>query len=229
MPMLLRACVLASALGLASLSSGQAQERGPVVIVTGEASVGVAPDTAIIRAGVVNDAKSAREASDANSRLMGPVIAALKEAGVADPDIQTSRLTVQPVHEQARAGTPRIGGFRASNQVRATVRDVARVAEVLDRAVTAGANDISGVTFLVANPSKALDAVRGRAIADARRKAEIYAKAAGVGLGRAVTIDEERSSRGPIPLQAARMEAAPIAPGEQNLGVSVTVTFELLY
>lgn len=220
--------LLLAAVALPHPAAAQAQSRGQVV-VTGEASVAVPPDTALIRVGVTNDGKTAREASEANARLMIPVVAALKEAGVAERDIQTAHLAIQPMQEQQRAGPSRITTFRASNQVTARVRDIARVAEVIDRALGAGANELSGVSFVVDDPAQALDRVRGEALANARHKAEIYAKAAGVGLGRAVNIDEDGGNRGPVAPRAFQMANAPVMPGEQTLQVSVTVSYELLY
>jgi uncharacterized protein YggE len=217
------------ALGVCDLgASALAQERPtPAVTVVGEASIALAPDLALVRAGVTTQGKTAREASEANNKALAPLMAALKESGIEDRDIETARLSVQPVYEQNRGAAGRIAGFQASNQVTIKLRAIARVADVVDRLIAAGATDFAGVEFRVSTPSPALDEARTQAVADARRKAEIYAKAAGAGVGRALSI-EEGLAQGPIPLRSAPTAlSTPIAPGEQTLHLAVTVSFEL--
>ncbi|MEX0752233.1 MAG: SIMPL domain-containing protein, partial [Xanthobacteraceae bacterium] len=161
----------------------QAQEKPPSVLtVAGEGEVAVVPDLAVLTGGVITAARTAREASEANAKAMTAVMAALKEAGVADGDVQTARLSLQPMRDQNRIGPARITGFQASNQVTIKIRELAKVADIIDRLVAAGANDISGIQFVVSSPSKLLDQAREAAVADARRKAEIYARAANVRL-----------------------------------------------
>jgi uncharacterized protein YggE len=208
----------------------QSQERpASLVTVSGEATIAVAPDMAELRSGVTTQGKTAREASAANARAMTSVLAALKEAGIAGEDIQTTRLSIQPVQDRNRPGAERITGFQASNQITIRMRDVTRVGDILDRLVTAGANEFGGLDFFVSAPSKLLDSVRPQAILDARRKADIYARAAGLELGRAVSIIEEGVAP-PIPLRAAARAApaTPVAPGQETLRATVTVSFELL-
>ena len=219
---------LTAAIGSAQ-AQGLAQDRSSwTVSVTGEGTVAVAPDVAEVRAGVVNQGKTAKEASEANSRAMGTILLTLKAAGIADEDIQTSRFSIQPLYEPNRGPPQRVVGFQASNQLAIRIRDVSTVGDVIDRLVGAGANEFSGVSFQVSAPSKALDAARADAIADARRKAEIYAKAAGLALGRATAIVEEGSAP-PVTFRAvAASPTTPIAAGQETLRVSVSVTFELL-
>jgi uncharacterized protein YggE len=212
---------------VAALALGPAQAAEKLVTVTGEATVAVAPDTAMIRLGVGTQEKTAREASEANARQMTAVLAAIKDTGVADRDIQTSRLSLQPQYDPNKSGTARLTGFQASNQVTVRIRDIDKLPAVLDRAITAGANEMSGIEFVVSEQSKLLDQARDEAIADARRKAELYAKAAGAKLGRVVSITEEGSAPPPRPIQALRAGAVPIAPGEQTLKAIVTVSYEL--
>jgi uncharacterized protein YggE len=212
---------------VATLALGPAQAAEKLVTVTGEATVAVAPDTAMIRLGVGTQEKTAREASEANARQMTAVLAAIKDTGVADRDIQTSRLSLQPQYDPNKSGTARLTGFQASNQVTVRIRDIDKLPTVLDRAITAGANEMSGIEFVVSEQSKLLDQARDDAIADARRKAELYAKAAGAKLGRVVSITEEGSAPPPRPIQALRAGAVPIAPGEQTLKAIVTVSYEL--
>jgi len=215
------------ALFVAALALAPAQAAEKLVTVTGEATVAVAPDTAMIRLGVSTQEKTAREASEANAKQMTAVLAAIKDTGVADRDIQTSRLSLQPQYDPNKSGTARLTGFQASNQVTVRIRDIDKLPTVLDRAITAGANEMSGIEFVVSEQSKLLDQARDDAIADARRKADLYAKAAGAKLGRVVSITEEGSAPPPRPIQALRAGAVPIAPGEQTLRAIVTVSYEL--
>ena len=210
-----------------TLALGQAHAADKLVTVTGEATVAVAPDTAIIRICVTSQDKTAREAGEVNAKQMTAVLAAIKEAGIADRDIQTSRLSLQPQYDPNKAGTARLTGFQATNQVTVRIRDIDKLPAVLDRAIGAGANEMSGIEFVVSEQSKLLDQARDDAIADARRKAELYAKAAGAKLGRVISITEEGSSPPPRPMQAMRAGAFPVAPGEQTLRAVVTVSYEL--
>ena len=195
--------------------------------VTGEATVAVAPDAAMIRIGVSSQDKTAREASDANAKQMTAVLAAIKSNNIAERDIQTSRLSLQPQYDPNKSGTARLTGFQATNQVTVRIRDIGNLAAVLDSAISAGANEMSGIEFIVSEQSKLLDRARDDAIADAHRKAERYAKAAGSRLGHVVAISEEGSSPPPRPMQALRAGAVPISPGEQTLRAAVTVSYEL--
>ena len=201
----------------------------PAISVTGEANVSVAPDQAQIDGGVTSDAKTAREATDANNAAMGKVLLALKGAGIEEKDYQTLRLSLQPQYAQNRAAPSPFVGYRASNRVTVRIRDVAKVANVIDVLVGAGATDIGGINFTVSQASKHLDEAREKAIADARRKAEIYAKAAGVTLGEPISISEEGA---PVPLYRGKMAApmaagAPVAQGEERLSVTVNVSWAI--
>ena len=201
-----------------------------MISVTGEATVSVPPDLAQIDAGVTSEAKTAREASDANNAAMGKVLLALKGAGIEEKDYQTSRLSLQPESAPNRPGGPAtIVGYRASNRVTVRLHDVSKVASVIDMLVAAGANDIGGINFTVSQASKLLDDAREQAIADARRKAEIYAKAAGVTLGVPLSISEGGT---PVPIPYRRMAAgmapsAPVAQGEETLQVTVAVSWAI--
>ena len=205
-----------------------AQAADKLLTVTGEATVSVAPDIAVIRIGVSSQGKTAREASESNARQMTPVLAAIKAAGIIDRDVQTSRLSLQPQYDPNKSGTARLLGFQVTNQVTIKIRETDKLPVILDRAIAAGANEMSGIEFVVSEQSKLLDQARDDAIADARRKAELYAQAAGVKLGRVVAINEEGSSPPSRPIvQAMRSGAIPVAPGEQMLRASVTVSYEL--
>ncbi len=222
--MIIRTLAIAAMLA-APIFAAHAADR--LVTVNGEATVAVAPDTAVIRIGVSSQGKTAREAGDANAKDMTAVLAALKDAGIAQRDVQTSQLSLQPQFDPSKAGSNRLIGFQATNQVSVRLRATDQLPVVIDRAIGAGANEMSGIEFVVSEQSKLLDKARGDAIADARRKAEIYATAAGVKLGRAVAITDEDSNPPPRPMQAMRASGVPVAPGEQTLRVSVTVSYEI--
>jgi uncharacterized protein YggE len=202
------------------------------IVVVGEGRVTVAPDYAQIASGVTTRGKTVKEASDANSKTMAAIIKALRDSGVAQNDVQTSRFSVQPVYLPQEPRTePKLAGYSVSNQVRAKIRHIDQLGEILDRLITAGATDVGNIEFLVSDPSKALDQAREAAIADARRKAEVYARAAGIRLGQVEWITEQ-SGFGPVPLRGqgaagARAAAVPIATGEDTLEVTVTVGFTI--
>jgi uncharacterized protein YggE len=224
----------AAAVALAlSAAPAPAQTVPPAAIsVTGEGRVSVPPDLAEIDGGVTSEAKTAREASEANNAAMGKVLLALKGAGLAERDFQTSRLSLQPQYaNQTRPGPNVVVGYRASNRVMIRLRDVTKVAGIIDTLVGAGANEIGGINFTVSGASKLLDDARNEAIADARRKAEIYAKAAGVTLGLPISISEE-SGGGPSPMPFRKMSGgmaagAPVAQGEETLQVTVSVSWAI--
>ena len=216
---------------LAAPAMAQTAPQAPpaVISVTGEATISVAPDQAQIDGGVTSEAKTAREASDANNAAMGKVLLALKAAGIDEKDFQTSRLSLQPQSAPNRSGPAAIVGYRASNRVTIRLRDVTKVASTIDTLVGAGANEVGGINFSVSQASKLLDEARDQAVADARRKAEIYAKAAGVTLGAPLSISEEGNAP-PVPYRrmAVGMEAsAPVAQGEETLRVTVSVSWAI--
>jgi uncharacterized protein len=220
------------ACGLSAASAGAEVVPPATISVSGEAHVSVPPDLAEIDGGFTSEAKTALEAANANDAGMGKVLLALKAAGIAEKDFQTSRLSLQPVSAPNRAsgGPVQIVGYRASNRVTIRLHDVSKVASVIDMLVGAGANDIGGINFMVSEASKLLDDARTEAMADARRKAEIYARAAGVTLGAPVSISEGGGG-GFAPMQfrkmAAGMAAAPVAQGEETLQVSVSVSWAI--
>jgi uncharacterized protein YggE len=214
-----------------AISPAFAETQPPAISVSGEATISVPPDLAEINGGVTTEAKNARDASAANNKAMSAVLQALKASGVAEKDIQTSRLSLQPQSAPIKGnnGPMQIVGYRASNRVTVTVRDVTKVANAIDALVSSGANDISGISFMVSQASKLLDDARAKAIDDAHRKADIYARAAGVTLGAPLIISEQ-GMPGPMPyrkMAAAMADSAPVAPGEEMLRVSVSVSYEI--
>src|SRR5260370_10399754 len=160
--------------GTLCVAPALAQVPPPATIsVTGEATVSVAPDLAQIDGGVTSEAKTAREASDANNAAMGKVLLALKGAGIDEKDFQTSRLSLQPQTAPNRTGPSAIVGYRASNRVTIRLRDVTKVASVIDTLVAAGANDIGGINFMGSQAPKLLVQGRRRGHAERRPQGEI--------------------------------------------------------
>jgi uncharacterized protein len=239
-PSLLGAGALFAAVVFAAAVQAQAQERNQEpkpapearIIVLGEGSVSVPPDYARITSGVTTRAKTAKEAADANSKLMDAITGALSSSGVEQKDIQTSRFSVHPVYASPAPNTEqRLTGFSVSNQVSVTIRQIDKVGEILDRLVTAGATDAGNVEFLHANLSKTLDQAREAAVVDARRKAELYAHAAGLSLGSVAWITEDASYAPAAPKVAMARGAAPlsvpISAGEDTVHVQITVGYDI--
>jgi uncharacterized protein len=226
------AALVALALGTAACASmGPSHHaRASTVTVAGTGTVSAAPDMAEITTGVVTQAPTAAQALAANSEAMARLLQALGALGIAARDIQTTSINVSPLRRQSRDGPPpEITGYEVTNQVRVKVRDVSRLGRVLDQQVGQGANLVYGVHFGRQEPAPLLDEARKRAMADARRKAELYAAAAALKVGRVVAV-QEAGAAPPRPEMAPRVAmsaAVPVAPGEQEIQASVTVTFTL--
>ena len=227
--------VLAAAALSASVHAAAAQQQrtpGARIVVTGEGSINVAPDIAEIRSGVTTRGKTVREATETNSKTMAAILSALTESGIPQKDVRTAQLSIQPVYAAQEPGKEqKLVGYMVANHVTAKIKHVEKLGDVLDRLIAAGATDVWNVDFVVSDPAKSLDQAREAAVADARRKAELFAKAAGVTLGRVISIEEESGSSPPGPVRALARSASdtqiPIAPGESTLRARVTMGFEI--
>ena len=215
------------------VAPAMAEPGGRLITMTGEASASATPDLAILSAGMMTQARTAKEALESNNRIMTKALAALKEAGLAEKDITTSRLSVQPQIDYKTA-TPRVFGYQASHRLTIRLRDMSRLGEAIDRLTEAGVNGIDAISFEVDNWSGRLDEARKEAIADARRKASLMAEAAGAKLGKVVQIALDGAER-PQPRLESVMRAAPamasptpVAAGEQTYRLQVSVTWELV-
>ena len=191
------AAAFAALMIVAAPAAAQAEARIPSLNANGEGFVMVVPDIAIVTIGVTTRGETARAALDQNSAETARVIAAITGAGVEARDVQTSGFNVFPVYEERppRADgeggiveMPKIVGYQVQNEVRVTVRDIGTSGALLDQVVTAGANQISGIMFDVSDPQASADEALRKAIADARRKAELMAAAAGVRIVRILDI-----------------------------------------
>jgi hypothetical protein len=228
---------LFAALAFVAMPARAQQPPGPPpqlsparIIVTGAGSVTVPPDYAEIASGVTMQAKTAKEASNANAKAMAVLNAALNADGVAADDIQTLRFSVSPVYGPPQQNAPpKLVGFSVSNELGIKVRQIGKVGEILDSLIQAGATDSGSVQFMHSNMSQALDQARQAALADARRKAALYAQSAGLKLGGVAWVTEV-PVYAPSPPMAGRAYAAaasvPISAGADTLSVQITVGFE---
>ncbi|MGZ8283821.1 MAG: SIMPL domain-containing protein [Allosphingosinicella sp.] len=235
---MIRSLIMAMALAVAaSPAAAQPAEVRPIsgtrldVSVNGE--VTRVPDIARINAGVVTQAPTATEAIRQNAARMQAVRAALRRAGIADRDIQTSSINLQPNYRYAENQPPQLVGYQASNDVSIKFRDIADTGGILDALVAEGANQINGPTLGIDQPETALDEARTRALANARARAELYARALGMRVSRVLAVSETgQVFPPPRPMMmmrdgAANQASTEIAPGEQTLSVTLTVSFEL--
>ena len=210
------------------------EERGTIQ-VSGQSQIPVPTDQVLISFAVETEAPTAREATTQNAQRMDAVITALRGAGVQNLEIETFGYGLRPEYEMSRemAGTRVIAGYRAQNNIRVTVPEVAAAGSVLDRAIDAGANRVSSLQFQASDTRPArLQALR-EAVANARQEAEAIASAMGVTLGIALQVQGGASAPGPSPMAMIQMEAAaraptPIEAGDQTVSASVTITYRIL-
>jgi len=231
-----QAAVLALMLAVpAGAIATTAAEAAGKITVTGQGMVPAAPDMATIMLGVTSQAKTAQAAMADNSAAVAAILAQLKQAGIAERDIQTSGLSLNPqldYNASSDGSLPEILGYIAANNVTVRVRALDGLGQVLDRVIQQGANTFNGLTFGLASPEPVMDAARKLAIADARRKAELYAAAAGARLGPVLTIVEAGGYGDPQPMfrkaaDSAEAGAVPVASGEIGVTASVTIEYEL--
>jgi hypothetical protein len=232
----LRTCGIAAAVVAAaillqgrSVMAAENEKLERTVTVSASGIVSAEPDIAYISAGVATEAETAKDAIARNNTVMAKLLEGLKGAGIAARDIQTTTLQVEPRYSQPKDGRPgTIGGYRVVNQVRLTVREVKGLGEVLDQAITLGANQINSISFDIANAETLKDEARKQAMVNAKRRAELYATAAGVQLGQVLRISESIIEMA-RPMAAARSMAAsvPIEAGTRTLTVEVHVAYAL--
>jgi uncharacterized protein YggE len=210
------------------------------IAIDGRGEVVSAPDTASVNAGVETEAQTARGALTANTTAMTALIAALKAAGVEPKDIQTAGFSVSPEYvypdrdnNSGATPPPRITGYQVHNGVNVKVRKLDTLGTILDQIVSVGANTINAVDFSVADPARLLDEARKAAFVDAEAKAKIYTEAAGIGLGRVLSISENAGEPAPRPMALRAMAApmagaaVPVEAGQLTFDVDVSVQWEL--
>ena len=230
------AVLAAAALPPAAYAQTQGQvvlAEGTLLTVNADGKSEARPDMATINLGVTTEGQTAAAALAENARRMTALTAALRRAGIAERDIQTSNVSVYPQQVYAEGQQPRITGYQANNSVTAKVRRIDNTGRVIDAAVGAGGNTVNGVSFSHSDPDAQLDIARRDAIAEARRRAELYASALGLRVNRIVSVSEGGGGYAPMPVAVERFAMAdqaaptPVSPGEIETRVSVNVTFEL--
>ena len=230
-----RALLLPAALAFSVLASTAFAAEAPTprtISVQGNGNVTAIPDMAMARSGIESRGATPEEALAANTKIMNAVMAAIKRHGIAERDFETSSFTVNPVYGQATPrGVMTIEGYQVTNQVSVRVRDIAKLGGLLSSLVEAGANRLNGVSFDIAEPAPLLDEARRAAVTDARKRADLYAAAAGAKVARVLSISEGGSMPPPQPIILRAMkaggEAVPVAAGEQTINASVSVVYEM--
>jgi uncharacterized protein YggE len=224
---------LASPLAAAAAQASPSEAiRGTRLTVTGEGRVTRPPDYLGIVAGVSTETPTAADAIRQNAVKMEAVRTALRSAGIADRDIRTSSLRLQPQWQQAPNQPRLFTGYMVTNELSIRFRDIANAGRAIDALVSAGANEIRGPDPGIDRPEAALDEARSLAVANARARAELYARALGLRIRRVVSVDERGGSDMGMANFANNNSAGfavdtSIDPGVQALTAEVTIVFEL--
>ena len=218
--------------GFAGTAAAQ-QADGTLLSVTAQAEASRVPDVATLSAGVVTQSADANTAMRDNAAQMDKVMAAIRKAGIAERDIQTSGINVHPQYRYAENQPPTITGYQASNTVSLKVRDIGKLGQVLDALVASGANQVNGPGFEIDKPEAVYDEARREALKLAQARARMYASELGLRVRRIVSIDEGGGFHQPPPMPMmamARQEKAydtAVSPGETTLTANLSVVFEL--
>ncbi|RFC67566.1 MULTISPECIES: SIMPL domain-containing protein [Mesorhizobium] len=207
----------------------------PRITVTGEGQATMVPDIAILTIAVMREAKTARDALTANNDAMAAVIAAMKSSGIAERDLQTTGIQINPRYEypqKADGGQEAVlAAYQVTNTLSVRIRDIEKTGEILDKSVSLGVNQGGDISFSNENPAQAREEARKKAVADAIAKAKTLAEAAGVSLGNVLEISETSPVSPPIPMVQAKFRAdaagAPVQAGENSYVVQVNMTYEL--
>lgn len=233
------AAIFVGALTMMPITAMAQDNQTPRILVTGTGTVSIEPDMAIVSLGVTKQEKTARAALDANTSAMADILAAMKAAGIAESDLQTSNFSIQPQYFYPKSSSdgdnrPRIDGYIVRNSLTVRIRDLATIGDVLDASVSLGVNDGGNLVFTNDDPQAAISEARAKAMKDAMKKAGTLTEAAGVELGDIIEISEQSRQNSPRPMAQARMmemaadsAPVPIAAGENTYQVSVNVTFGL--
>ena len=223
----------AAAAQTAPIAAPMISSDGTLLSVSAQAEARQVPDVATLSTGVVTQASDANAAMRANAMQMDKVMAAIKAAGIADRDIRTSGISLNPQYKYVENHSPAITGYQASNTVDIKVRDISRLGKVLDALVASGANQVNGPSFEIDQPEPVYDQARRDALEKAQARAQMYAKALGLKVRRIISIDEGGGYRPPMPMPMMAMARAKtesdtaVAPGETTLSANLNVVFEL--
>lgn len=232
--LLLVGALVLSACGAPAASQSPAQQPVRTITVVGQGKASSAPTVAHINVGVETTGASAQEALDANRAKMSALLDKIKAMGIAEKDIQTSNFAIYTEQRPVAMGTGTDQYtviYRVSNQVNLTIRDIAKLGDILDQAVAAGANNVYGVYFGMEDTADLEAQAREKAIADAQARAEALASLSGVSVGEVITISEVIGAASPVYYNIAKVEglgaATPIQPGEYEISMSVQVTYTI--
>jgi uncharacterized protein YggE len=225
--------LLTSALFLSSgARAAQDAKLTRTLTLSATGTINSKPDMATITTGIETEAVKARDALDDNTDIMALMMKSLKNRGLDDRDIVTTQFSVQPRFQHFKTGrASKVIGYRVTNALRITIRDLVELGSILDRLVTLGSNHMDGIEFGLKNPDKALNEARKEAMLNAIDKAELYARAAGINLGPITSISEQTNRFAPPPMafRAKRaMASVPIAPGQHTTSVTVHVKWALV-
>jgi len=240
-PLLLAAALALGVTTMAACAQDSAQNNmgyavpadATLLSVSAQAEARRVPDVATISAGVVTQAADANAAMRANAVQMDKVMAAIKAAGIAERDIQTSGINLNPQYKYVENQEPTITGYQASNTVNLKVRDIGKLGKVLDALVASGANQVNGPSFEIDQPEEAYDEARRGALEKAQARAAMYAKTLGLRVRRIVSISEGAGFQPPRPMVMMAMARGKaeadtaVSPGETTLSANLDVVFEL--
>ncbi len=233
----LSALIVTGAVGPA-LAAGAADEadamwRATTLNLSAYGETKADPDMASISLGVQTTGRTAAQAMGDNARRMSQVTAALRQAGVSAKDIQTSGLNLNAQYDYQQNLPPKLTGYQASNQVTITVYDLGRLGPIIDAVVADGANQVNGISFGLKDPTEAENAARLKAVQALQAKAQLYAGATGMHVGRLVNLSEGGGYvPSPRPVAMYRMAASaapqtPVEPGQLSVRIDVSALYEL--
>ena len=232
----LMALGLATAIALPTAAAAAETQPPPRIIVTGEGEATVAPDMALLSLSVMREARTAREALDANNAAMAEVTAAIKLFGIADRDLQTAGIQIMPrfnfTNKPDGTQEAELVAYQVTNTLSVRVRDIVKTGEILDKAVSLGVNQGGNIVFANDDPSSVITEARKNAVVEATARATTLAEAAGVQLGRVLEISEQSFGAQPMSIEVqafdrAKAAAVPVQAGENAYRVQVNMTFEL--
>ncbi len=222
---------LAALVALAFAGTAIADTASPSITVTGTGKMTYVPNMATVSVSVVNEAPTAADAWAKNAKVVKKLFDVLKEFGITEKDFKTTGLNINPRYVHHKGAPPELVGYTATYDLAITARDLKRLGALLDQLVANGANRGMGISFGIDNPEEMLDQARLRAVSEARRKADLYVKGAGANLGRVLNISEGQAHSQRVlrfehnaPVSA---DSLMIAAGQQELSVSVTVTYAI--
>ena len=210
-------------------------QPAPSLNLSAYGEVKAAPDMATITFGVVTEAPTAEAAMRDNATRMTQVMAALRRAGIAERDVQTSGLNLSAQYDYVQNEPPKLRGYQASNRVTVTINDLTKVGTTADAVVSAGVNQIDGISFGLKDPTTAENQARQEAVQALQSKAQLYAQALGVQLGGIRTLSEGGGYAPPPPMpmmyaRAAMADSAgstPVSAGELTIRVDINGVYDI--